>query len=142
MDAAVIDCSVLMKNALAICLWLATLGSGFSQLTFPIQPGVGGGQREIEEFGGIGAVLNKDANAQTIFVAGVLPGLAADKAGILQNDIISEVGGVSTYGKDLADVVALIRGPVGSTVDISIVRDPTQPPLRLVIVREGVQATK
>lgn len=130
-----------MKTVLAICLWLATLGVGFSQLS--VLPGAGGGgQREIEEFGGIGAVLNKDDNAQTIFVAGVLPGLAADKAGIQQNDIVSEVSGVSAYGKDLADVVAMIRGPVGSSVEITIVRDPSQPPLKLIIVREGVQATK
>lgn len=129
-----------MKSLLAFCIWITAAGSGFSQ--WANLPSVTGPQREIEEFGGIGAVLNKNPDAQAIFVAGILPGLGADKAGIQQNDIISEVGGVSTYGKELADVVELIRGPVGSSVEITVVRDPSQPPLKLVIVRESVQSPK
>jgi carboxyl-terminal processing protease len=125
-----------MKIFLVLCVWLAGAGLGFGQgMSF-------GPAQEMEVFGGIGAVLNKDNVAQTIYVAGVLPGLAAAKAGLMQNDIIAEVDGVSVYGKDLPDVVELIRGPVGSTVEISIVRDPSQPALRLTIVREGVQAPK
>lgn len=129
-----------MKSLLAFCLSLAAAGIGFSQIAN--FPSVSGPQREMEEFGGIGAVLNKSPDAQGIFVAGILPGLGADRAGILQNDIVTEVGGVSTYGKELADVVALIRGPVGSTVEITIVRDPTQAPMKLLIVRENVQSPK
>jgi C-terminal processing protease CtpA/Prc len=138
MSERMIHCFDLMKSFLAFCLWLAAASFGYSQIAnFPT---VTGPQREMEEFGGIGAVLNKNMDAQAIIVAGVLPGLGADKAGILQNDIISEVAGVSTYGKELADVVDLIRGPVGSSVEVTIVRDPTQPPLKLVIVRESVQS--
>lgn len=129
-----------MKSLFAFCIWLAAAGIGFSQ--WANLPSVTGPQRQIEEFGGIGAVLNKNPDAQTIIVAGVLPGLGADKAGIQQNDVISEVAGVSTYGKELADVVELIRGPVGSSVEVTIVRDPAQPPLKLVIVRESVQSPK
>jgi len=129
-----------MKSLLAFCLWLAAVSTGSAQ--WANSPSGSGPQREIENFGGIGAVLNKNPDAQAIIVAGVLPGLGADKAGILQNDIISEVGGVSTYGKELADVVDLIRGPVGSSVEITVVRDPAQPPLKLVIVRESVQSPK
>jgi len=132
-----------MKILLLLCLWLTGAGSGISPGTLAGTSGGGGGvPREIEEFGGIGAVLGKDATTQTIFVSGVLPGLGASKAGLLPNDIISEVDGVSVYGKDLPDVVAMIRGPVGSSVEVSIVRDPAQPPLRFVIVREGVQVPK
>jgi len=132
-----------MKIFLVFCLWLAGVGVGWSQWVLSSQTGAGGGAvREVEEFGGIGAVLSKDSAAQTIFIASVLPGLGASKAGLVQNDIIAEVDGVSVYGKELADVVASIRGPVGSSVELSIVRDPAQPPLRFVIVREGVQAPK
>jgi C-terminal processing protease CtpA/Prc len=130
-----------MKILLFVCLGL--LGSELTSAASPGMPGAGAGaSREIEEFGGIGAVLAKDTAAQTIFVANVLPGLGAARAGLKQNDIISEVDGLSVYGKDLHDVVAMIRGPVGSSVEISVVRDPAQPPLRLVIVRQGVQVPK
>lgn len=130
-----------MKILLLLCLWV--IGSGLASGATPGVPGPGASApREIEEFGGIGAVLAKDPAAQTIFIANVLPGLGAARAGVMQNDILSEVDGVSVYGKDLPDVIAMIRGRVGTSVEISLVRDPAQPPLRLVIVREGVRVPK
>jgi|GEM_PF-1762249 Periplasmic protease len=128
-----------MKNLLVVCFWLACTGFGLGQ---GLSPGWIGMPAEVEEFGGIGAVLDKDETTQAIVVAGVLPGLAADRAGLQQNDIIAEVDGSSVYGKDLRDVVDLIRGPVGSRVELTIVRDPAEPPIKLVIMREGVQAPR
>lgn len=133
-----------MKILCCLLLWLLVAAGWCSAQssggTSPVVIGTGSG--DVEEFGGIGAVLNKDPDAQAVFVAAVLPGLAAARAGIQQNDIIAEVAGETVYGKELADVVALIRGPVGSPVEIVVMRDTTAPPLRFTLTRESVVAPR
>lgn len=130
-----------MKLLLGFCFWLAVLSAAWAQ-SGPIFVGpggqivVGGG----EKFGGIGAAVNLDASTQAVYVAGILPGHGAAKSGLLPNDLIVEVDGVPTLGKPLPEVIGLIRGPVGSSVEVVVTRDPQAPPLRFWIVREEIKS--
>lgn len=71
--------------------------------------------------GGIGvefALRNKLPTATRI-----LQGNPAEKAGIQVGDILTKVNDESTEGKTLNDVVSKVRGEVGTTVKLTIVRD-------------------
>jgi C-terminal processing protease CtpA/Prc len=129
-----------MKPFFTLCCWLAVLASAPAQ-SGPVFVSPGG-QVVIsgtEKFGGIGAAVNLDSSTRAIYVAGILPGHGAAKSGLLPNDLIVEVDGVPTLGRELQDVIGLIRGPVGSSVEVVVTRDPQAPPLRFWIVREEIK---
>lgn len=71
--------------------------------------------------GGIGvefALRNKLPTATRI-----LQNNPAEKAGVQVGDILTKVNDESTAGKSLNDVVSKVRGDVGTTVKLTIVRD-------------------
>ena len=71
-------------------------------------------------FEGIGASVNmQDGN---LIVVRLLPDTPALAAGLLSGDVIAEVDGQSVRGMDLLEAIALIRGPEGTTVRLTIER--------------------
>jgi carboxyl-terminal processing protease len=85
-------------------------------------------------FGGIGiSIAVEDDNARILAVMHYTP---AERAGLKADDIITQVNGKSLKGFDQESVIALLRGPVGSTVDLSLVRG-TQP-MERSITREHI----
>lgn len=89
------------------------------------------------DFGGIGAELDTDASGD-ILITGTLAGTPAQKAGLMAKDIIVDINGSSTASMSLDDAVALIRGNVGSVVDLTIARPGTSQPLDFKITREDI----
>ena len=89
------------------------------------------------DFQGIGATVNQ-VNDQVVIVA-PLPGSPAEKAGIKAGDVILKVDDKDVKGMNVDDVVALIRGPKGSTVHITIQRAGQNNPLQFDIVRDTIQ---
>lgn len=73
--------------------------------------------------GGIGAEISLRSGKATII--SVLQGDPAIQAGLMANDTIMEVNGQSTAGQSVEQVVAKIRGDVGTTVKLSIDRAGT-----------------
>lgn len=73
------------------------------------------------QFGGIGASL-RDRPGNTPLVGEVFSGLPAAKAGLQRGDAIEAVNGRSVQGMSASDVVALIRGPVGTVVHLEVQR--------------------
>jgi carboxyl-terminal processing protease len=71
-------------------------------------------------------------------VVSTIRGSPALRAGLKANDAVTEVDGVSLNGKTLDDAVNLIRGPRGSVVRLTIVRD-AKAPFVLPITRDVVQ---
>ncbi len=88
-------------------------------------------------FGGIGAVLGTNASG-SIIIDSTLPGTPAANAGLKGEDIIEAVNGTSTASMDLNTVVNEIRGPVGSTVTLSIMRSGWTSPHNFAIVRANI----
>ena len=88
-------------------------------------------------FEGIGAEVTM-RNGQ-IMVVSPIPGTPAEEAGIRSGDIILEVNGESVDGLGVYDVVALIRGPRGTPVDLLILRRNASSPTSITITRGVVQ---
>lgn len=88
-------------------------------------------------FSGIGAELGKDS-AGDLIVVSPIAGFPAEKAGLKPQDIIAAIDGKTTSGMSIDQAVTAIRGPVGSTVNLQIIRDHSQQ-LNLKIVRQNIQ---
>lgn len=72
---------------------------------------------------GIGAYVSMDTATGLTKISGIIEGAPASEVDIRENDLIYAVDGVETYGKTLEDVVAEIKGPEGTTVVITFLRD-------------------
>jgi hypothetical protein len=83
-------------------------------VTLPASGGAG------MELAGIGAGLGQ--NADGIFVAQVFGGDPADRAGLHSGDHIVSIDGEDASSMSVADAVQRLRGPVGTSVGISIRR--------------------
>lgn len=90
-----------------------------------------------EAKGQIGATISKRFGYAA--VVSVLPGSAADKAGVETGDIIEAIEGKSTREMSLAEVQNLLSGDIGSNVNVSIVRARRAEPLKVVITRDVVK---
>lgn len=75
-------------------------------------------------YGGVGAVVSEasDATGGMPWFATVFPGGPAEAAGMRQGDRLKAVDGRSVVGARAADVAAIVRGPAGSQVQLTIVR--------------------
>lgn len=77
------------------------------------------------ELTGVGIQLAQDEETNELLVVAPIEDTPAFEAGILAKDVITEIDGQSTEGMDLNAAVNLIRGPVGSSVTLTIRRDTT-----------------
>uniref|UniRef100_UPI003567528F S41 family peptidase n=1 Tax=Puniceibacterium confluentis TaxID=1958944 RepID=UPI003567528F len=73
------------------------------------------------EFGGLGIEVTQEEGF--VKVVSPIDGTPADEAGIEAGDFITHVDGESVLGLTLDDAVDLMRGPVGSEIVITIVRE-------------------
>lgn len=74
-------------------------------------------------FVGIGIYMTKDTNANKIMVLSPIKGSPAEKAGILPGDYIISVDGVTYTADDMSVAANKIKGEVGSSVKIEILRN-------------------
>ncbi|MGP8092183.1 MAG: S41 family peptidase [Candidatus Sulfotelmatobacter sp.] len=84
--------------------------------------------------GGIGAVISKRFGYAD--VVSVLPGSAAEKAGIEPTDIFESIEGQSTREMSLPEIRNLLAGTPGSNVNVAVVRARRAEPQKVVITRE------
>jgi len=89
-------------------------------------------------FGGIGVQLTFDDAHKQWLADSVFDGSPAAKAGVQPGDAIAAVDGASLTGLDNAHIEALIRGKIGTTVRLSIVRAGTALDAPIAIVRAAV----
>ena len=89
------------------------------------------------EFGGLGIEVTQEEGF--VKVISPMDGTPADKAGILSGDYITHVNGESILGLTLNQAVDLMRGPVGSEIIITVVRQGTDQPFDVSIIRETIK---
>src|ERR1051325_2669480 len=82
----------------------------------------------------IGATVSKRFGYAAVI--SVIPGGAADKAGVNGSDIIEAIENKSTRTMSLAEVNSLLSGPQGSRVTLSVVRARKAEPQKIVVIRE------
>jgi carboxyl-terminal processing protease len=92
---------------------------------------------QTEAKGRTGATISKRFGYGA--VVSILPGSAADKAGLETGDIIEAIEGRSTREMSLAEIQGLLGGQVGSNVNISVVRARRAEPLKVTITRDLVK---
>jgi len=85
------------------------------------------------EFGGLGITVGIKDGALTVIAP--LEGTPADKAGLKAGDIILKINKESTLNMTIDEAVAIMRGKVGTPIDLTIVRENEPKPLSIHIVR-------
>lgn len=89
---------------------------------------------------GIGAYVSLDTISGYAKISGVIEGTPAQEADLRDGDIIYEVDGVSAYGMELEEVVALIKGEEGTTVHLTLVRDGEEDYVEKDVVRRQIES--
>ncbi len=91
------------------------------------------------EFGGLGIEVTQEEGI--IKVVSPMDGTPADAAGILAGDFITAVDGESVLGLTLDQAVELMRGPVGSEIIVTVVREGATEPFDVSIIRDTIRLT-
>ena len=89
------------------------------------------------ELTGVGIQLTQDEDTKKLVVISPIEDSPAFSAGVQSQDIITEIDGRSTEGIDINEAVSLIRGPVGTKVNIKILRGDK--PLDFNITRDRIE---
>ena len=89
------------------------------------------------EFGGLGIEIGMEAGV--VKVISPIDGTPAEKAGIKAGDYIVQIGDEQVQGKSLMEAVKLMRGPVGTSIDLTVRRKGTKKPLEFKIVRKIIE---
>jgi carboxyl-terminal processing protease len=91
------------------------------------------------EFGGLGIEVTQEDGY--VKVVSPMDGTPADEAGMESGDFITGVDGESILGLNLEQAVELMRGPVGSEIILTVVREGVDEPFDVSIVRDTIKLT-
>jgi len=91
------------------------------------------------EFGGLGIEVTQEEGF--VKVVSPMDGTPADAAGMEAGDYITHVDGESLLGLTLDEAVDLMRGPVGSEIIITVVREGETEPFDVSIIRDTIKMT-
>jgi carboxyl-terminal processing protease len=91
------------------------------------------------EFGGLGIEVTMEDGF--VKVISPMDGTPADAAGMEAGDFITHVDGESLLGLPLDEAVDLMRGPVGSEIIITVVREGEPEPFDVSIIRDTIKMT-
>ncbi len=91
------------------------------------------------EFGGLGIEVTQEEGF--VKVVSPIDDTPADEAGIEAGDFITHVDGESILGLTLDSAVELMRGPVGSEIVITVVREGEPEPFDITIIRDTIKLT-
>ena len=89
------------------------------------------------EFGGLGIEIGMESGV--VKVISPIDDTPAEKAGIKAGDYIVKIGETQVQGKSLMEAVKLMRGPVGTSIDLTIRRKGVKKPLEFKITRRIIE---
>jgi carboxyl-terminal processing protease len=89
------------------------------------------------EFGGLGIEVTMEEGL--VKVVTPIDETPASRAGILANDVIVQIDGESVQGLNLNQAVDKMRGPVNSTVKLTIQRKEAKDPIEVSLTRETIR---
>jgi len=89
------------------------------------------------EFGGLGIEVSMEAGV--VKVISPIDSSPADRAGVKAGDYIVKINDEQVQGKTLSEAVDLMRGPVGSGIEITVRRRGVKKALTFKITREIIE---
>ena len=89
------------------------------------------------EFGGLGIEVSMEAGV--VKVISPIDDTPASKAGIKAGDYIVKINNTQVQGKSLSEAVDLMRGPVGSSIELTIRRKGVKKAITFDITREVIE---
>ena len=89
------------------------------------------------EFGGLGIEVGMEAGV--VKVISPIDGSPAYRVGVKAGDYIVKINDVQVQGKSLSEAVELMRGPVGSDIEITVRRRGERKALTFAITREIIE---
>ena len=89
------------------------------------------------EFGGLGIEVSMEAGV--VKVISPIDNSPAEEVGVKAGDYIVKIDDVQVQGKTLSEAVELMRGPVGSDIEITVRRRGERKALIFTITREVIQ---
>ena len=89
------------------------------------------------EFGGLGIEIGMESGV--VKVISPIDDTPAAKAGIKAGDYIVKIGDDQVQGKSLMEAVKLMRGPVGTSIKLTIRRKNVKKPLEFKIIRKIIE---
>ena len=89
------------------------------------------------EFGGLGIEVSMEAGV--VKVISPIDDTPASKAGIKAGDYIVKIDNIQVQGKTLSEAVDLMRGPVGSGIELTVRRRGEKKAITFYIVREIIE---
>ena len=89
------------------------------------------------EFGGLGIEVGMEAGV--VKVISPIDNTPASRAGLKAGDYIIKINNIQVQGKSLMEAVDLMRGPVGSGIEITVRRKGTKKALIFNITREIIE---
>ena len=89
------------------------------------------------EFGGLGIEIGMEAGV--VKVISPIDDTPAAKAGIKAGDYIVKIGKEQVQGKSLMEAVKLMRGPVGTSIDLTVRRKNIKKSLEFKITRRIIE---
>jgi carboxyl-terminal processing protease len=89
------------------------------------------------QFGGLGIEIGMEAGV--VKVISPIDDTPAAKAGIKAGDYIVKIGKEQVQGKSLMEAVKLMRGPIGTSIDLTVRRKNVKKPLEFKVTRKIIQ---
>tara|TARA_Y100000591_G_scaffold286682_1_gene269796 strand:+ start:7886 stop:9028 length:1143 start_codon:yes stop_codon:yes gene_type:complete len=89
------------------------------------------------EFGGLGIEVGMEAGV--VKVISPIDGSPAEEVGVKAGDYIVKINGIQVQGKTLSEAVDLMRGPVGSEIEITVRRIGARKALTFNIIRDIIE---
>ena len=89
------------------------------------------------EFGGLGIEVSMESGV--VKVISPIDDTPASRSGIKAGDYIVKIDDVQVQGKSLSEAVDLMRGPVGSGIELTVRRSGEKKAIKFYIVREIIE---
>ncbi len=89
------------------------------------------------QYGGIGTTVI--TRGEKVLVTDAFEGFPAQKAGVRAGDLITEINGIPVKDKDNDEITQLLKGPKGSAVKLTLIREGIQKPFEKTLIREEIR---
>ncbi len=89
------------------------------------------------QYGGIGALIRK--RGELIEIAEPYQGFPADKAGLRPGDVVFAVDGQHVDSKNVSEVSASLKGKIGTSLKLSVIKFGTKDTVELQLQRTQIQ---